>query len=96
MSGTRVLIVGGYGIFGGRLAQLLADEARLTLIIAGRARDRAEAFCAALRPQGQREARLGPLAFDLADGSGQCLSLNFRPMADSRPEVPSDAGQGQT
>ena len=32
----KVLILGGYGTFGGRLAQLLADEARLTLIIAGR------------------------------------------------------------
>jgi len=32
-----ILIVGGYGTFGGRLAQLLAEQAELTLIIAGRA-----------------------------------------------------------
>ncbi len=44
MSTTRVLILGGYGTFGRRLAQLLADEPRLTLIIAGRARDKAEDF----------------------------------------------------
>src|SRR5258705_9952381 len=44
----KVLILGGYGTFGGRLAQLLADEARLTLVIAGRSRAKAEAFCAAL------------------------------------------------
>ena len=44
----RILILGGYGTFGGRLAQLLADEARLTLLIAGRSRTKAEAFCAAL------------------------------------------------
>ena len=31
MSDTRVLILGGYGTFGGRLAQLLAGEARLYL-----------------------------------------------------------------
>jgi len=43
----RVLILGGYGTFGGRLARLLADEARLTLIIAGRSLKQAEAFCAA-------------------------------------------------
>jgi hypothetical protein len=44
----RVLILGGYGTFGGRLAQLLCDEARLTLLIAGRSRAKGEAFCAAL------------------------------------------------
>jgi Domain of unknown function (DUF4166)/Saccharopine dehydrogenase NADP binding domain len=44
----RVLILGGYGTFGGRLAQLLADEKRLTLVTAGRSRDKAQAFCAGL------------------------------------------------
>src|SRR5690242_16390461 len=60
MTDTRVLIVGGYGTFGGRLAQLLADEPRLTLLIAGRARDQAKAFCARL----PATARLEALAFD--------------------------------
>lgn len=45
----RILIVGGYGVFGGRLAQLLADEARFTLIIAGRSAARARSFCDGLR-----------------------------------------------
>lgn len=44
----RVLILGGYGVFGGRLARLLADEPRLTLLIAGRSRAKAEAFVADL------------------------------------------------
>ena len=44
-SGFKVLILGGYGMFGGRLAQLLADEHRLTLIIAGRSWTKAQAFC---------------------------------------------------
>jgi hypothetical protein len=45
----RILIVGGYGVFGGRLAQLLADEDRVTLVIAGRSKDKARSFCAGLR-----------------------------------------------
>ena len=48
IGGMRVLILGGYGVFGGRLARLLADEARLTLVIAGRSPEKARAFCAGL------------------------------------------------
>jgi hypothetical protein len=66
----RVLILGGYGTFGGRLAQLLADEPRLTLIIAGRARDKAEAFCARLTASAQLEA----LAFDRDGDVARALS----------------------
>jgi Domain of unknown function (DUF4166)/Saccharopine dehydrogenase NADP binding domain len=58
----KVLILGGYGTFGGRLAQLLADENGLALIIAGRSRDRAQAFCATL-PSTRRAAAV-PEAFD--------------------------------
>ncbi len=60
MEPLKVLILGGYGTFGGRLAELLADEASLTLIIAGRSREKAAAFCAGLRAQ----ATLLPRAFD--------------------------------
>jgi hypothetical protein len=57
---SKVLILGGYGTFGGRLARLLADEARLTLIIAGRSYASARSFCA-----GQRSAAaLVPAVFD--------------------------------
>jgi saccharopine dehydrogenase-like NADP-dependent oxidoreductase len=56
----NVLILGGYGTFGGRLAQLLADESSLTLTIAGRSRANATAFCAGLLAK----AALVPLAFD--------------------------------
>ena len=41
----RVLIVGGYGIFGGRLVELLQSDARLTLLVAGRSLSRAREFC---------------------------------------------------
>jgi hypothetical protein len=35
-----ILIVGGYGTFGSRLVQLLEDEGRLRLIVAGRSLQR--------------------------------------------------------
>jgi short subunit dehydrogenase-like uncharacterized protein len=41
----RILVIGGYGVFGGRLVRLLADEEGLTLLVAGRSRSKAEAFC---------------------------------------------------
>lgn len=56
----RILILGGYGTFGGRLVRLLASEARLTLIVAGRSLDRAEAFIAGVSGQ----ATLLPAAVD--------------------------------
>lgn len=82
MSGARprVLIVGGYGTFGGRLAELLADEAALTLVVAGRSRARAEAFCRSLTAQ----ATLEPAAFD-RDGD---LDAQLK---EARPDVVVDA-----
>ena len=44
----KVLILGGYGTFGRRLAQLLADDSRLTLVIAGRSLAKAQRLCAEL------------------------------------------------
>lgn len=41
-----VFILGGYGVFGGRLAKRLIQETDHTVIIAGRSRSKAEAFCA--------------------------------------------------
>lgn len=41
----RVLIVGGYGVFGGKLAQLLLKEPGVEVLIAGRSLRRARAFC---------------------------------------------------
>ncbi|MGJ8584304.1 MAG: SDR family oxidoreductase [Marinosulfonomonas sp.] len=42
----KILILGGYGVFGGHLAELLADQADLHILIAGRNLKRAEQFCA--------------------------------------------------
>jgi alkylated DNA nucleotide flippase Atl1 len=44
---VKILILGGYGVFGGRLATLLADLGELELLIAGRDLARAETFCSA-------------------------------------------------
>lgn len=56
----KILILGGYGVFGGRLAELLSDLTGVDLLICGRSLDRAEAFCANYRGQ----ARVLPLALD--------------------------------
>jgi saccharopine dehydrogenase-like NADP-dependent oxidoreductase len=40
-----VLIVGGYGVFGGRLALALSKNETLEIVVAGRDRKKAEAFC---------------------------------------------------
>jgi len=48
----KVLIIGGYGAFGGRLARLLADNADLQVFIGGRTLLKAEKLCAELSGQG--------------------------------------------
>jgi saccharopine dehydrogenase-like protein len=45
----RTLILGGYGFFGGRIARVLAREAGLQLIVAGRSKERASAYAAELQ-----------------------------------------------
>jgi len=93
MSGRlRVLIVGGYGSFGGRLVQLLEDEPRLTLIVAGRSLARARAWCAGragtqaelvaapFDRNDDTEAQLAALTPDiLVDASGPFQAYGERP-----------------
>lgn len=68
----KVLILGGYGTFGARLARLLADDRRLTLLIAGRSFDKAAALCADLPPGAGRL----PLPFDRdGDVAGQVARI---------------------
>ncbi|ARM87355.1 saccharopine dehydrogenase protein [Rhizobium sp. CIAT894] len=61
MSARRfsLLIIGGYGTFGGRLARLLGDEPRLRLLIGGRSLEKADDFVADLRAQKGGAGRLG-------------------------------------
>jgi hypothetical protein len=76
----RILIIGGYGVFGSRLTRLLADEDNLTILVAGRSKAKAEAFCRTVRGQ----ATLLPEFFDRgADVAGLVAEL--------QPEIVVDA-----
>jgi hypothetical protein len=70
----RVLIVGGYGIFGGRLVELLEDDARLTLLIAGRSLSLAREYCAG-RPAAA--AQLIPTLFDRTSDDARQLEALY-------------------
>jgi hypothetical protein len=76
----NVLILGGYGTFGGRLAQLLAGEERLVLFLAGRSVKKAKRFCDGL-PLGARKV---PVFFD------RNADVDAR-LRDIRPDIVVDA-----
>jgi short subunit dehydrogenase-like uncharacterized protein len=77
----KVLVIGGYGVFGGRLIQLLEDEPRLNLLVAGRSAARADAF---VRSRGATAAELAPVGFDReGDVAGG--------LAATRPDIAVDA-----
>ena len=67
----KILVVGGYGTFGGRLVELLENEPRLTLVVAGRSLQKAEAWCKA---RGTTKAQLAPAAFNREDSPETQLS----------------------
>lgn len=86
---TRVLIVGGYGAFGTRVAERLAREPDLDLIIAGRDEQKAGAAVRALRPSAG--GRLEHAALD-------ATKLTANHLAALRPRVVINASgpfQGQ-
>jgi hypothetical protein len=69
----KILILGGYGTFGGRLAHLLAEDERLTLLLAGRSIQKAKTFCESLAPGAQKV----PVFFDRnADVEAQIRKLH--------------------
>ncbi|MFM5947937.1 MAG: saccharopine dehydrogenase NADP-binding domain-containing protein, partial [Novosphingobium sp.] len=53
---TRVLILGGYGNFGGYVARALAGDPAITLVIAGRSLTKAQAFAGTLAAANPAEA----------------------------------------
>ncbi|RYG92136.1 SDR family NAD(P)-dependent oxidoreductase [Loktanella sp. IMCC34160] len=75
----KILIIGGYGTFGGRLAELLMDTGGLEILIAGRNLDRAQAFCDGLIGA----ARARPVQVS-RDGIGAALATH-------RPDLVVDA-----
>lgn len=62
----RILILGGYGNFGGYVARGLKDDPAITLIIAGRNLEKAECFVADLIAANPAEAALLDISDDLA------------------------------
>jgi Domain of unknown function (DUF4166)/Saccharopine dehydrogenase NADP binding domain len=69
--GLKILIVGGYGIFGGRIVELLENEPRLTLFVGGRSVDKAGKFIAERK---RATARLVPIRFDRDENPREKLS----------------------
>ena len=67
----RILILGGYGTFGGRLVRLLADEPRLTLLVAGRSLEKARIFIRNI----EAKATLEPVAMDCNGDTAGVLSV---------------------
>ncbi len=59
---ARILIVGGYGAFGARIAERLSRDDALDIVIAGRSVERAAALALALR--GNAQARIGHALLD--------------------------------
>ncbi|MEE4011899.1 DUF4166 domain-containing protein [Roseibium sp. FZY0029] len=62
-SRKRIVILGGYGVFGGKLAEALLRHEHLEVIVAGRSLQKAEAFC---RQSGGTAAVLNRTAPDFA------------------------------
>ncbi|MER9896097.1 saccharopine dehydrogenase NADP-binding domain-containing protein [Mesorhizobium sp. M0119] len=71
----KVLVVGGYGTFGGRTVELLEGEPRLILIVAGRSLAKADAHCKKRAPTA---AQLVPALFD-RDGDLAAQLAAFEP-----------------
>ncbi|MEI9429148.1 SDR family oxidoreductase [Mesorhizobium sp. Cs1299R1N3] len=71
----KLLIVGGYGTFGGRIVQLLENEPRLIIMVAGRSLAKAAAWCG---HRGSVTARLMPAVFD-RDGDLAAQLASLRP-----------------
>lgn len=59
----KILVLGGYGVFGGRLIELLLNIESLEIVVSGRDRNKAEDFC----KKHSGDATLTPLALDRTD-----------------------------
>ncbi|MDJ0612678.1 MAG: DUF4166 domain-containing protein [Rhizobiaceae bacterium] len=49
----KILVLGGYGVFGGRLIELLSDLDALEIYVCGRSFDKADAYCSSYKGQSQ-------------------------------------------
>src|SRR5262245_59474960 len=62
---ARVLIIGGYGNFGGYIARSLAGDAEIRLLVGGRSVARAKAFINSIQPVHPAEAHAIDINGDL-------------------------------
>lgn len=60
VDGLKIIILGGYGLFGGRLVELLSDIADLEIVVCGRDLAKATKFCKGINGR----AKVWPIAFD--------------------------------
>jgi len=70
-TGLKILIIGGYGVFGSRIVELLENDARLTLVVGGRSVAKAKTFVAS---RNLAKAELVPAAIDRNGDIGGQLS----------------------
>lgn len=92
----RVLIIGGYGVFGSRLARLLAADARLQVIVAGRSLAKAQALgvgeAAVVDRDGDLATVFGALTPDLViDASGPFQAYGDDPYRVARAALAAGA-----
>lgn len=71
---ARVLVIGGYGNFGGYIARSLAGDVGIRLLIGGRSTDKASSFLNTLETANAAEAH----EIDIADDVGSAL-MRIRP-----------------
>jgi hypothetical protein len=67
---ARILIIGGYGNFGGYIARSLAGDAEIRLLVGGRSVAKAQAFIASVQPVHPAEAH----AIDINSGLSEALA----------------------
>jgi hypothetical protein len=80
-TGLKILIVGGYGVFGSRIVELLENDARLTLYVGGRSVAKAKTYVASRK---LAKVELVPAAIDRnGDIGGQLSAI--------RPDIVIDA-----
>ena len=75
MSGFRILVLGGSGVFGRRLAARLAAEPGFEVILASRSVARATACCAAIRARSPG-AQVEPIALTLPEGLARAVQAS--------------------
>ena len=76
MTPFRIVILGGYGLFGGRIVTALANDPAVVLIVAGRSPERAAEFVSGLR---EAQARIEVATLDTTSATFNMQLAELRP-----------------